>query len=78
MLWYTQDQLLKLKEKLHYGEGGVNPASGNYFTATDMSIASPGFQVNFSRTYNSRDEKVTMLGRGWTFGFEGVLQETIQ
>lgn len=72
--WYTQDQLLRFKEKIHYGEGGVNPASGNFsFTVTDMSISSPGFKVNFSRTYNSRDEYQSLIGRGWTFGFEGRL-----
>ncbi|QSX04825.1 S8 family serine peptidase [Sedimentibacter sp. zth1] len=70
--WYTMDERARNAERFHYGEGGVNPASGNYsVTCTDMSIPAPGFQVNFSRTYNSRDEKPTMLGRGWTFGFEG-------
>ena len=55
---YVQDQLAKIKEKQHYGESGVNPASGNYsFTCNDMSIPAPGFQVNISRTYNSRDDK---------------------
>ncbi len=70
--WYTMDQLSKIKEKLHYGESGVNPASGNFsFTATDMSVPAPGFEVDISRTYNSRDTKATPLGKGWTFGFEG-------
>ncbi|MGB7605967.1 MAG: S8 family serine peptidase, partial [Lutisporaceae bacterium] len=51
--WYTMDQLSTIKEKLHYGESGVNPASGNFsFTATDMSVPAPGFEVNISRTYN--------------------------
>ncbi len=76
-LWYTMDQLSKIKEKLHYGESGVNPASGNYsFTVNDMSIAAPGFQVNISRTYNSKSSKNTPLGRGWTFGFEGNITGT--
>jgi RHS repeat-associated protein len=75
--WYTLDQLAKIKEKLHYGEGGVNPASGNFsFTVNDMSIPAPGFQVNISRTYNSRDNKSTPLGQGWTFGFEGKVEGT--
>ncbi|HBB29476.1 MAG TPA: hypothetical protein DC000_09560, partial [Clostridiales bacterium] len=70
--WYTTDEKARNVERFHYGEGGVNPSSGNYsVTCTDMSIPAPGFQVNISRTYNSRDEKVTVLGRGWTFGFEG-------
>ncbi len=70
--WYTMDQLSKIKEKLHYGESGVSPASGNFsFKATDMSIPAPGFEVNISRTYNSRDDKSGSMGRGWSFGFEG-------
>ncbi|MEN6312661.1 MAG: S8 family serine peptidase [Clostridiaceae bacterium] len=75
--WYTQDQLAKIKEKLHYGESGVNPASGNFsFTVNDMSVPAPGFQVNISRTYNSRDGKSTPMGQGWTFGFEGRVEGT--
>lgn len=70
--WYTQDQLLRIKERLHYGESGVNPGSGNYsFTCIDMSLPAPGFEVNISRTYNSRDEKTKPMGQGWSFGFEG-------
>ncbi|MHB1395030.1 MAG: S8 family serine peptidase, partial [Clostridia bacterium] len=75
--WYTQDQLAKIKEKLHYGEGGVNPASGNYsISSTDLSVPAPGFQINISRTYNSRDPKSTPMGQGWTFGFEGKVEGT--
>lgn len=75
--WYTQDQLSKIKEKMHYGEGGVNPASGNYsFTVTDLSVPAPGFMINISRTYNSRDSKSKPLGQGWTFGFEGMVYGT--
>jgi RHS repeat-associated core domain len=76
-MWYTMDQLSRIKEKLHYGESGVSTASGNYsFTVNDMSIAAPGFQVNISRTYNSKSEKSSPMGRGWTFGFEGSLSGT--
>ncbi len=75
--WYTLDQLAKIKEKLHYGESGVNPASGNFsFTCNDMSIAAPGFQINISRTYNSREDRMGPMGRGWTFGFEGAVYGT--
>jgi RHS repeat-associated protein len=75
--WYTMDQLARIKERLHYGESGVNPASGNFsFTVNDMSIPAPGFQVNISRTYNSRDNKNVPMGQGWTFGFEGKVEGT--
>ncbi len=65
----------QLMEEIHYGETGVNIATGNYSkTDTDMSIETPGFTVNFSRTYNSKDDRNTStMGRGWTFGFEGSL-----
>ena len=62
--------------KLHFGEEGVHPASGNFtYTDTDMSLLSPGFQINISRTYNSLDDKAGILGKGWTFGFEGRITE---
>lgn len=74
--WYIMNELASNVERFHYGEGGVNPSSGNYsVTCTDMSIAAPGFTVNISRTYNSRNQKQTLLGRGWTFGFEGKVTD---
>ena len=70
--WYVMNELGSNAERFHYGEGGVNPASGNYsLTCSDMKVETPGFTVEISRTYNSRNQKQTLLGRGWTFGFEG-------
>ena len=72
--WYIMDEKARNAERFHYGEGGVNPASGNYsVTCTDMSVPAPGFQVNISRSYNSKDQRQTLLGQGWTFGFEGKI-----
>ena len=72
--WYITGELARNVERFHYGEGGVNPSSGNYsVTCTDMSIPAPGFQVEVSRTYNSKNFRQTLLGRGWTFGFEGLV-----
>jgi len=67
----------QLIEQIHYGEEGVNVATGNYAkSVTDMSVSAPGFTVNISRTYNSKDERPTStMGRGWTFGFEGSLKD---
>ncbi len=66
----------KLIEAIHFGEPGVNAATGNYSNAyTDLSVDSPGFDVNFTRTYNSKDDRsVQSMGRGWTFGFEGSIK----
>ncbi len=63
-----------LLEQIHYGENGVNAASGNFSrSATDMSVPAPGFLVNILRTYNSKDSRTANLtmGKGWFFGFEG-------
>lgn len=66
-----------LLEQIHYGEEGVNVASGNYSKqVTDMSVNSPGFNVSIARSYNSKDTRSSSsMGRGWTFGFEGSLKD---
>ncbi|MTI58360.1 S8 family serine peptidase, partial [Geosporobacter ferrireducens] len=70
--WYTMDQLSKIKEQIHYGQSGVNPSTGNYsFTVNDMELEAPGFHIHISRTYNSKNYESGLLGKGWTFGFEG-------
>ncbi|EYE87369.1 hypothetical protein Q428_13665, partial [Fervidicella metallireducens AeB] len=63
-------------EYIHYGSPGTNPGTGNYSeTFIDMSIESPGFKLNISRTYNSKDARDFLaFGRGWTFGFEGYVK----
>lgn len=74
-----QDQTVNVNKdaiNLHFGKEGVNPASGNFTrNYTDMSIFCPGFQMNISRIYNSLDEKVGILGKGWSFGFEGSITD---
>ncbi|MBD3920227.1 S8 family serine peptidase [Paenibacillus sp. PR3] len=66
----------KLQEQIHYGEEGVSVTTGNYSKMfVDMSLSAPGFTVDLSRTYNSKDDRTTSsMGRGWTFGFEGSLK----
>lgn len=67
----------ELLEQIHYGEDGVNIATGNYSKSiTDMSVKAPGFTINISRTYNSKDKRTTStMGKGWIFGFEGNLKQ---
>ncbi|QTH45393.1 S8 family serine peptidase [Cohnella sp. LGH] len=66
-----------LLEQIHYGEEGVNAATGNYGkSVTDLSVEAPGFMVNISRSYNSKDDRPSSsMGRGWTFGFEGSVKD---
>jgi len=67
----------ELVDAIHFGESGVNYATGNYSkTITGISMPSPGFLVNISYTYNSKDTRATsLMGRGWTFGFEGSFKQ---
>lgn len=57
-----------IAQQLHYGESGVNPASGNFsFTVTDFSNPAPGGNFVFARYYNSLDqEDEKKFGRGWS------------
>ena len=56
---------------LHLGEDTIN-LSGNFSrTYTDLSYTAPGFNIEFSRTYNSVDERTSPISTGWTFGFQG-------
>jgi len=66
----------KLLAQVHYGENGVSAASGNYSKLEcDMVTTSPAFNIEFTRTYNSTDTRGRLLGSGWTFGFEGYVDD---
>lgn len=60
-----------LVRSLHFGEAGANPITGNVsFSTTDMVIAIPGAEYGITRTYNSQNKEDSILGLGWSFGFE--------
>lgn len=61
-------------DNLHFGESST--LSGNFArTYTDMSYTAPGFNVEFSRTYNSKDNRTeNIISPGWTFGFQGNVE----
>ena len=64
---------LMAADYLHFGDEKVN-LSGNYArTYTDMSYTGPGFSIDFSRTYNSQDDRTedNIISTGWTLGFQG-------
>lgn len=65
-----------INEQLHYGEEGVNSASGNLSrNYTDMILNPSNTNINVTRTYNGKDtRKDSPLGKGWTFGFEGWIK----
>ena len=67
----------ELKYKFHFGGNGTNAPTGNYSrTFTDMSISSPGFSLDFNRSYNSGDDRQNgPFGQGWTFGFESNIKD---
>ena len=56
------------------GADPVNTATGNFFhQETDLSIASRGRGLALVRSYNSKDNRVGPLGRGWTHYYNIVL-----
>ena len=58
---------------IHLGEDEIN-LSGNFCRSyTDMSYTSQGFNIEFSRTYNSSDIRFGAFGLGWSFGFQGSI-----
>ena len=62
--------------EIHYGESGVNMATGNYARAEiDYVAHSPGHTLTFSRTYNHLDwdNEGKLFGNGWSFSFQGLL-----
>ena len=62
----------------YFGLSGMNPATGNFSrTYTDLTMDSPGYDIDFSRTYNSRSDKTSVFGRGWAFSYEGSVQDSL-
>ena len=51
--------------------GGVNPATGNYTKSiSDLSVKSPGMNIDFVRTYNSKNKELGSFGKGWDFNLD--------
>ncbi|EPR08089.1 right-handed parallel beta-helix repeat-containing protein [Ruminiclostridium papyrosolvens] len=66
----------EMNHKFYFGQSGINSATGNYSrTYTDLTVVSPGFDIAFSRTYNSQNDKASSLGKGWTFSYEGSVKD---
>ncbi|MCK4660605.1 MAG: RHS repeat protein [Phycisphaerae bacterium] len=59
-----------------YGADPVNTSTGNFtHKETDLSIASRGLALEFSRHYNSRNSKPGPLGPAWTHSYNIVLED---
>lgn len=60
---------------IHLGEEKINPTGNFARTYTDLEYTTPGFNVMFTRTYNSADKRASSISTGWTFGFESKITE---
>ncbi|OPX42547.1 tRNA(Glu)-specific nuclease WapA precursor [Ruminiclostridium hungatei] len=60
----------------YFGQSGTNPATGNFSRSyTDLTMEAPGYDINFTRTYNSRSSKASGFGKGWSFSYEGSVRD---
>lgn len=52
------------------------PSLGNFsYSTTDFSVDSPGFTMDFTRTYNSFHNSVGLFGKGWSFHYQGQCKD---
>ena len=62
-------------EQRHFGKLGLDAFSGNYGKQyVDLGIANNNIDLNFTRTYNSKNKNEDILGAGWTFGFSSRVE----
>lgn len=74
-IWEIESRHIREARENNYGQPGIYIPTGTYtHGSTDISMTAPGFILNISRTYNSRDEEEGILGKGWAFGFEGKVK----
>ncbi|MCX7747527.1 MAG: S8 family serine peptidase, partial [Clostridia bacterium] len=61
-----------------FDNSGTYSPTGNYSeNYTDMVVDAPGLDVVFGRFYNSQSISMeNMLGKGWSFSFEGSVDDT--
>jgi len=57
----------------HFGKVGVNSFNGNYSTKhTDFEVSNG---LSFTRTYNSKNTKESILGTGWSFSYDSYIEK---
>lgn len=61
--------------KIEYcNSDGVNDATGNFMDQSkDLAVKLGELDFEFTRTYNSQNDIKGVLGKGWSFGFEGSI-----
>jgi RHS repeat-associated protein len=70
----SEEYFLGILQLLGFSKDPVNTATGNFIhQETDLSIATRGNPLVFSRFYNSKDSRVTSLGPGWTHSYNVIL-----
>jgi RHS repeat-associated protein len=72
-LFASTNSISSYSELVHMGSDQINPSGNLSRTYSDLSYTAPGFTVNVSRTYNSRDTRKSLISPGWSFAFQGKL-----
>ncbi|MDP4144966.1 MAG: right-handed parallel beta-helix repeat-containing protein, partial [Bacillota bacterium] len=63
-----------LHNEYNYGQDDVSTTTGNFSRKyDDYEYGSGNSGLDFQRTYNSQNAKDTLLGKGWTFSYEGKI-----
>ena len=61
-------------ELTHMGSNTVNLSGNLSRTYSDLSFDAPGFVINIGRAYNSFDDRVSLISKGWTFSYASKLE----
>lgn len=68
----------KIEDRNLFGINGVNGYTGNYSTSyDDFNFNINNIDLNLSYTYNSQNDEIDLMGKGWTFGASSKLVNSI-
>ncbi|MBC2582946.1 DUF6531 domain-containing protein, partial [Clostridium sp. DJ247] len=63
------------KEEQVFNIDPVNVSTGSfYLESTDLAMEDRGPDINIRRSYNSKDNSIGAMGRGWTFEYESRIK----
>ncbi|SHJ99141.1 YD repeat-containing protein [Clostridium amylolyticum] len=67
---------LEYRNEKHFGLEGTNSATGNFSKSyQDLEAKFGDLDIKLTRTYNSLDNKDSIMGKGWRFGFQGEISD---